>query len=72
MAAPIRLASEGRRLETDTLAPLLVTNIGGTVSPDTIRTNFLVSPDGYCFLVNTVTEAAIQPITVILKWKASP
>jgi len=71
MAAPIRLAPDGQAVEAGTPVPLFTTRAGGAVQfPFTQQ--YLVSPDGQRFLMNTVTEEATSPITVLLNWKAEP
>ena len=51
--------------------PLFATHVGGAVQGPN-RWQYMVSPDGQRFLMNTVTEEAPSPITVILNWKAKP
>ena len=72
MAVPIQLASNGQAVEAGAPVPLFVTRIGGAVGPNVTRQQYMVSPDGQRFLMNTVTEEATSPITVILNWKAKP
>jgi hypothetical protein len=69
MAVPIRLAPLGKTMEADAPVPLFVTHIGGAVSSFVTRQNYMVSPDGQRFLMNTITEEAASPITLILNWK---
>ena len=71
MAVPIRLASNGQAVEPGVPVPLFATHIGGAVYGAN-RQQYMVSPDGQRFLMNTVTEEATSPITVILNWKPKP
>ena len=69
MAVPIRFASNGQALEAGTPVPLFATRVGGAVQYAN-RQQYMVSPDGQRFLMNTVTEEpSASPITVILNWK---
>ena len=72
MAVPIRIASDGQTLEAGAPVPLFVTRIGSAASPNVTRQQYMVSADGQRFLMNTLTEEATSPITVILNWKAKP
>jgi serine/threonine protein kinase len=68
MAAPIRLASNAQTLEAGSPVPLFAPR-----STSTVRPQYIVSPDGQRFLINTVTEdASTAPITVIQNWKPKP
>ena len=69
MAVPIRLATDGKTIEADAPIPLFVTHIGGAVGPNITRQQYMVAPDGQRFLMNTITDEAAAPITVILNWK---
>ena len=72
MAAPIRFASNGQAVEAGAPVPLFATRVGGALQPYP-RHEYMVSPDGQRFLLNTVTEeASTSPITVILNWKPKP
>jgi serine/threonine protein kinase len=71
MAAPIRFTSDGQSIEPSSPTPLFATHIGGAVQ-GTNRQQYVVSPDGQRFLMNTITEQATSPITVILNWKPKP
>jgi len=69
MAVPIRLASDGKSVEPGTPLGLLATNIGSTVLLK-YRQQYLVSPDGQSFVMNSaVDEGSASPITVLLNWK---
>jgi hypothetical protein len=65
MAAPISIASDGHSLQPGTPVPLFMTHIGGAVQ-GTNRHQYMVSADGQRFLMNTITEEATSPITLIL------
>jgi Tol biopolymer transport system component len=67
MAVPIRVAPGGRTPENSAAVPLFVTHIGGAVDP--ARQNYVVTPDGKRFLMNTILEDAPSPLTLILNWK---
>ena len=69
MAVPIRLASDGQSIEAAAPVPLFATRVGGAVQ-SLNRQQYMVSSDGQRFLMNTFTEDAASPITVILNWKA--
>ena len=71
MAVPIRLSASGQAVEAGTPVPLFTTHIGGAVQ-GVDRQQYMVSPDGQRFLMNTVTEEATSPLTVILNWKPKP
>jgi Tol biopolymer transport system component len=71
MAVPISLASTTQTMEAGSPIPLFATRVGGALSIP-FRQQYDISPDGQRFLMNTVTEEAAAPITVILNWKASP
>ena len=68
MAVPIRLASNGQTVEPGSPIPLFATRVGGALQT-IFRQQYMVSPDGQRFLMNTITEEAASPITVILNWK---
>jgi dipeptidyl aminopeptidase/acylaminoacyl peptidase len=71
MAIPLRFAPDGQAVEAGAPVPLFVTRVGGAVRGRYTH-QYMVSPDGQRFLMNTVTEQATSPITVILNWKARP
>jgi Tol biopolymer transport system component len=71
MAVPIGLASRGQVVDPGRPVPLFMTRVGGAVQG--IGTpQYVVSPDGQRFLMNTVIEETPSPITVILNLKARP
>jgi Tol biopolymer transport system component len=71
MAVPIQLASNGQSVQAGAPVPLFATHVGGALQ-GVNRQQYAVSPDGQRFLMNTITEDATGPITVILNWKAKP
>ena len=71
MAVPIRLAPDRPAIESDAPIPLFVTRLGGAWQAPPGR-EYVVSPDGRRFLMNTALEEPISPISVILNWKAKP
>jgi len=70
MAVPIRVPSNGQAMEIGAPVPLFPTRvIGGAVN--VLRQQYVVSPDGQKFLINTVPEdARASRITVILNLKS--
>jgi hypothetical protein len=69
MAVPIQVAANGQTVEPGSPIPLFATQVGGVLQT-VYKQQYMVSPDGQRFLMNTVTEEATSPITVILNWKA--
>ena len=69
MAVPIRLDAIGHVVEPGVAVPLFATRVGGAVQIN-FSQQYMVSPDGERFLMNTVTDEAASPITVILNWTA--
>jgi Tol biopolymer transport system component len=68
MAVPIALPSNGGSPEAGAPVPLFATRVGGAVQSFS-RQQYVVSPDGQRFLMNTILQgAAISPITVIVNW----
>ena len=41
---------------------------GGVVTPGVLRQQYVVSPDGQRFLVNSTVADVVSPITVIMNW----
>ena len=72
VAVPIRLGSNSETVEVGTPVRLFVTRVGGWAS-GLAGAQYVVSPDGQQFLMNTLSREAItSPITVILNWKPRP
>jgi Tol biopolymer transport system component len=67
MAVPIRLASNPQTAEPGSPTPLFATRVGGALQSSFMQ-QYDVSSDGQRFLMNTITEEAASPITVILNW----
>jgi serine/threonine protein kinase len=68
MAVPITIAASGD-VEPGVPVSLFATHIGGAVL-GSLRQNYMVSPDGQRFLMNTVVSGApASPITLVLNWK---
>ena len=71
MAVPIRMGSNGQSIEAAPAVPLFATRVGGGQQLD--RQQYVVSPDGRRFLMNTLAEGDNpSPITVILNWRPKP
>jgi dipeptidyl aminopeptidase/acylaminoacyl peptidase len=70
MAVPIRVPSNGQAMEIGAPVPLFPTRvIGGAVN--VLRQQYVVSPDGQKFLINTVPEdSGSSRITIILNLKS--
>jgi Tol biopolymer transport system component len=69
MAVPIRIDASHQSVEPSAPVPLFVTHIGGALQQGAPMQQYDVSADGKQFLMNTVTEQAALPITVIVNWK---
>jgi len=67
MAVPIRRTG-ARQLNAGTPAPLFMTRIGGPVQSNS-RSQFVVSPDGKRFLLNTLADVNAAPIIVMMNWQ---
>jgi Tol biopolymer transport system component len=69
MAVPIGFASNAKTVEPGTPLALFATTVG-SMAINTNRQQYMVSPDGQSFVMNSVVgEASASPITVILNWK---
>jgi Tol biopolymer transport system component len=72
VAVPIRLSADSRNVEAGTPVRLFGTRVGGWAG-GLPGAQYVVSPDGQRFLMNTLSgEAVTSPITVILNWKPRP
>jgi hypothetical protein len=70
MVVPVRFSPGERTIELAQPVPLFATRIGGALQGN-LRQQYMVSPDGQRFLMNTISEgAAVSPITLLLNWKA--
>jgi len=70
MAVPI-VKQSNAVLETGIPVALFLTHIGGAVAGPQ-KQQYVVSPDGQRFLMNTVVEDAPSPISLVLNWKGNP
>jgi serine/threonine protein kinase len=69
MAVPIRFSPDRKTVEAGTPSALFATTVGSTAVLK-YRQQYVVSPDGQSFVMNSVVgEASTSPITVILNWK---
>jgi Tol biopolymer transport system component len=72
MAVPVRIGSDPRTIELGAPAALFATNVGSDAGRYD-RHQYMVSPDGQSFVMNSAREAAsTSPIRIILNWKARP
>jgi hypothetical protein len=70
MAVPITITAGGDAVEPGVPVPLFATHIGAVAPTD--RHNYMVSPDGQRFLMNTVVgEGPAAPITLLLNWRGA-
>jgi len=67
MAVPISESADKQSLEPGTPVALFPARVGGVIE-ELSRQQYMVSDDGERFLMNTVSEEATRPITVILNW----
>ena len=71
MAVPIQPSANGQTVKAGAPIPLFRTQVNGALQSNG-SIQYVASPDGQRFLMNTViTEATTMPITVILNWKAT-
>jgi len=69
MAAPVKLSSDEKSLETGTPVALFPVRIAGGPPPGINQQQYAVSSDGQRFLVNLAAdEGAASPIALILNW----
>ena len=68
MAAPVKLSSDGRSMESGTPAALFPVRVAGGPLPGPNRQQYTVSSDGQRFLVNLAVDEGASPITLILNW----
>jgi serine/threonine protein kinase len=69
-AVPIQFAADGRHADVGRPVPLFPARVGDVTSPN--GQQYDISRDGTRFLINTATEEAASPITIILNWKPKP
>ena len=73
MAVPIRVGSSGSTIEPGAAIPLFWTQMRGAAQSDSVLfPQYSVSPDGQRFLMNTVSQVAAGPITVVLNGRFQP
>jgi eukaryotic-like serine/threonine-protein kinase len=71
MAVPIRFSSDRKTVEAGAPSALFATTVGSTAVLK-YRQQYVVSPDGQSFVMNSVVdEASASPIIVMLNWKPS-
>jgi serine/threonine protein kinase/Tol biopolymer transport system component len=71
MAVPVQLSADDGTVEAGAPAALFLTRVFA-VQGINIRQQYMPSPDGQRFLIDSVTEPAQSPITVVLNWKPMP
>jgi Tol biopolymer transport system component len=67
VAVPFRVSSSGQAADTGSPTPLFAARVGGI--QDVWLPEYIVSPDGGRFLMDTALEEMPSPINVILNWK---
>jgi eukaryotic-like serine/threonine-protein kinase len=67
VAVPFSAAANGQAAETGSPIPLFSAHVGAV--QDVSLQEYIVSPDGQRFLIDTALEETPSPITVILNWK---
>jgi hypothetical protein len=69
MAVRVKAVNDST-IEADTPVPLFPTNIGGALQELVgAKQQYVVSPDGQRFLMNTLIEEETPPISIILNWQ---
>ncbi len=71
MSVPIVPGSKPDALDVGTPVPLFLTRIGGAVQSAN-RPQYIVSADGQRFLMNSLLDEPIAPITLVLNWSPAP
>jgi hypothetical protein len=71
MSVPIRFAPAGQP-DIGSPAVLFAPPLGDAVQQGDFRHQYMVSRDSQQFLVATVKEAGVSPITLIVNWKPKP
>ena len=72
MTVSIRTTRTDSPVELGTPQALFPTNVG-TTAPNTNRQQYVVSPDGESFVMNSVPEpSATSPLSVVVNWKPRP
>jgi hypothetical protein len=66
MAVPIAAGASG--IEAGSPSPLFASHVGDPLQIN-MRRAYVVSADGQRFLIDTLLETDVAPITVLLNWK---
>jgi Tol biopolymer transport system component len=70
MSAAIKVSSDGQTVEAGACVPLFATKIGAALQLVS-QPQYMVSPDGKRFLMNSLTgDTQTSPIAVLLNWKS--
>jgi Tol biopolymer transport system component len=69
MEVPVSVTASG--IEVGNAEPLFRLSIGDPLESN-MRVAYIAADDGKRFLVNTLMEASVAPITVLLNWKPRP
>jgi eukaryotic-like serine/threonine-protein kinase len=72
MSVSIRFDANTHSVELSAPAPLFVTHMGGAIQPGAPLQQYDVSTDGQQFLINTITDQALLPISMLVNWKPRP
>jgi Tol biopolymer transport system component len=67
MAVAVRASTMADGLEVGAPEPLFATRVGGALQ-GVSRQQYMVSPDGQQFLMNTLADQEATPLTVIVNW----
>jgi hypothetical protein len=70
MSVPVRVSADGKTVEADPPIPLFHTKVGGALQSNYTQ-QYMVSADAQRFLMNTVVDETVSPITILLNWKPS-
>jgi hypothetical protein len=66
---PIGFSAGMKTAEPSAPRPLFMTNVGSTALNNN-KQQYVVSPNGQSFILNSLLEAAqVSPTTIILNWK---
>ena len=71
MAVPIRASSDGQSVDAGTPVVLFPATRLGAPAQSVQMQQYVVSPDGQRFLLNTVLDDILSPIVVVLNWNPS-
>jgi hypothetical protein len=70
MSVAVRVSADGKTVEADPPIPLFHTKVGGALQSNYTQ-QYMVSADAQRFLMNTVVDETVSPITILLNWKPS-